>query len=70
MAKRAPKDEDPQVTDLSRYRKQREAAARKAKAHQRPPSPSFLGSNPRAGLILAGLVLLIIVLYVLPRFLR
>jgi hypothetical protein len=70
MAKRAPKDEDPQVTDLSRYRKQREAAARKAKAPRRAPGPSFLGSNPRAGLILAGVVILILALYVLPRFLH
>ncbi|HET6969982.1 MAG TPA: hypothetical protein VFH92_02555 [Phenylobacterium sp.] len=70
MAKRAPRDQDPQVTDLSRYRKAREAAARKAKGQRPPPGPSFLGSNPRAGLILAAVVVLILVLYVLPRFLK
>lgn len=69
MAKRAPKDEDPQVTDLRRYRKAREAAARKAKA-ARPAGAPLLGSNPRAGLILAALVVLILAFYVLPRFLK
>jgi hypothetical protein len=70
MAKRAHKDEDPQVTDLSRYRKQREAAARKAKPARAPGPSSFLGSNPRAGLILAAVVLATIALFVLPRFLH
>lgn len=69
MAKRAPRDEDPQVTDLRRYRKAREAAARKAKS-ARPPGAPLLGSNPRAGLILAALLILMLAIYVLPRFLK
>ncbi|MBW8812176.1 MAG: hypothetical protein JF588_02015 [Caulobacterales bacterium] len=70
MAKRAQKDDDPQVTDLGRYRKQREAAARKAKPPRTPNPSSFLGANPRAGLILAAVVLLVLAIYVLPRFLH
>jgi hypothetical protein len=67
MARR-PQDEDPRVTDLRRYRKAREQEARK-RAPQRPRGESFLGSNPRAGAILAIVILVLVALYVIPRFL-
>jgi len=72
MARRP--EDDPRVTDLRRYRKAREQARR-----QPPPRPpraagrgdpqGVLGSNPRAGLILAGVVILLLVLWVLPALL-
>lgn len=66
MPKHLPDDDD-HVTDLARYRKAREQAARK-KARSRPPSESFLGSNPRAGLILLILVVVLLALSLGPRF--
>jgi len=52
MAK--PPPEDPRVTDLRRYKKAREQAKRRPPPKPpKPPSQSLLGSNPRAGLILA-----------------
>jgi hypothetical protein len=62
-----PPPEDPRVTDLRRYRKQREQAKRKPRP--KPGGESFLGSNPRAGLLLVVVVLVIIALYAIPRFL-
>ena len=57
--------EDPRVADLARYRKQREAEARKKPLKPpRPPGSGLLGSNPRAGLIL-GLMAVAAVLYFL-----
>jgi hypothetical protein len=71
MAK-GPKHE-PEVTDLARYRKARaEAAKRKAAKPPKPPRPprqSFLGSNPRAGLILVVVVVVMLALWLGPRFL-
>ena len=57
MAKPPPKTpgEDPRITDLRRYRKEREEAA-KRKPKPNPKAQmreTFLGANPRAGLILA-----------------
>lgn len=72
MAKRPPSrpgDDDPRVTDLRRYRQEREKAARKPPPKVKPPAAGFLGSNPRAGLILAVVVVLILALYVAPNFL-
>lgn len=66
MARRAP-DDDPRVTDLRQYRKAREQARRRPPP--RPPGESFLGSNPRAGLILALLLLVLMAMFVVPRFL-
>ncbi len=43
--------EDPRVTDLHRYRKARELQRRRPPP--RPQNEGFLGSRPRAGLILA-----------------
>lgn len=65
MAKRP--QEDPRVTDLRRYKKAREQAKRRPPP--RPPAQGFLGSNPRAGLILAIVAVVVIVLFVLPAFL-
>ena len=70
MAKRPrinPDDLDRRVTDLNSYKKAREQEKRKPPA--RPPGASFLGSNPRAGLILAIAAVLLAVLYVVPMFL-
>lgn len=69
MARRAP-DDDPRVTDLTRYRKARQAQARRSAKAPKAPRAPFLGSNPRAGLILAAVVLVGLALYVLPRFLH
>lgn len=66
MARRPP--DDPRVTDLRRYRREREKARKRPQA-TRPPGASFLGSNPRAGLILAVVALVLAALYVIPRFL-
>ena len=49
MARRP--QEDPRITDLRRYKKAREQAKRRPPP--KPPGGGFLGSNPRAGLILA-----------------
>ncbi len=63
---RAPKD-DPRVADLARYRKVR---ARAAKAPPpRPAGQSFLGSRPRAGLILAAVIVVLLLLTFGPRLL-
>ena len=71
MAK-GPKHE-PEVTDLARYRKAKaEEAKRKPPKPPKPPrSPgqSFLGSNPRAGLILVVVIVVLLALTLGPRFL-
>jgi hypothetical protein len=69
MARRRPNDEDPRVTDLRRYRKMREQAQRRPQHQQRRGGESFLGSNPRAAIILAIVIVVLIALYVIPRFL-
>jgi hypothetical protein len=68
----ARRPEDPRVTDLSRYKKAREQAKRRPPP--RPPSArqSFLGANPRAGLVLtivAVVALLMIFWPLIARFL-
>lgn len=67
MAK--PPPEDPRVTDLRRYKQEREKAARKPLPKPKAPKASFLGSNPRAGLILVAVVLVLAALYLLPAIL-
>jgi len=64
-----PKTEDPRVTDLRRYKQEREKAAKKPPPRPKAPSASFLGSNPRAGLILIIVVAVLAALYVVPMFL-
>ena len=73
MAKSNGRDggEDPRITDLRAYRKAREAEKRK-----KPPNPkaqmreTFLGANPRAGLILAILAAAVLGYMFLPLLLR
>ena len=67
MAK-GPKHE-PEVTDLARYRKAKAEAARRPPPKPKPPRQSFLGSNPRAGLILVIVVAVLAALYLLPSLL-
>ena len=62
MARRP--QEDPRVTDLRRYKKAREQAKRRPPA--KPPGGGFLGSNPRAGLILAIAAAVAALLWLLP----
>jgi len=71
MAK-GPKHE-PEVTNLSRYRKAKAEEA-KRKAPKPPKAPkagkqSVLGSNPRAGLILAIVVAVLLALWLGPLLL-
>lgn len=61
--------EDPRVTDLRRYKQEREKAAKKPPPKPKAPKASFLGSNPRAGLILLIVVVVLAALYVVPMFL-
>ena len=68
MAKPPPDDND-RITDLRRYRKEREQRAKRRPAPSRPPGQSFLGSNPRALPILILVLIVIALLYILPRFL-
>lgn len=63
-----PEDLD-RITDLRRFRKEREAAKRRAAPKPKAPSQSVLGSNPRAGLILIVIVLVLAALYLGPRLL-
>jgi hypothetical protein len=70
MAKPPDPPGDPRVADLARYRKQREAEKRKKPPKPpRPPGSGLLGSNPRAGLILAILAALLILFFVVPAIL-
>jgi hypothetical protein len=62
------RQEDPRVTDLRRYRKARELQRRQAPP--RPRSERFLGSRPRAGLILALVILALAAVTVIPNLLR
>jgi hypothetical protein len=64
-----PRNEDPRVTDLRRYKQEREKAAKKPAPKPKAPSASFLGSNPRAGLILLIVIAVLAALYVVPLFL-
>jgi len=62
-------DGGPRVTDLRAYRREKEKAARKPPPAPKRPAESVLGSNPRAGLILVVVVVIIALLYLGPRFL-
>jgi hypothetical protein len=63
-----PPPEDPRVTDLRRYKKAREQAKRRPPP--KPPGQGLLGSNPRAGLILAILVVVAAVLWLGPVIMK
>lgn len=63
------RQDDPQVTDLRSYRQAREAARRRAArppGRGGPPNERLLGGRPRAGLILALVVLALLALTLLP----
>ncbi|MDZ4370380.1 MAG: hypothetical protein U1C74_03020 [Phenylobacterium sp.] len=69
MAK-GPKHE-PEVTDLSRYRKAKAEASRRPPPKPKAPKPkaskqSLLGSNPRAGLILMIVAVVLLALWFGP----
>ena len=70
MAKRPPKTpgEDPRITDLRRYRKEREQAAKRKPNPKAQMRETILGSNPRAGLILAIAAAVFVLLFILPMF--
>jgi hypothetical protein len=61
-----PPPEDPRVTDLRRYRKQRQEAARRPPPKPKAPRQGFLGSNPRAGMILALVAVVTLLLWGWP----
>jgi hypothetical protein len=67
MAK-GPKHE-PEVTDLSRYRKAKAEEAKRKPPKPKAPKQSVLGSNPRAGLILAIVVIVLLALWLGPMVL-
>jgi len=64
----APRQEDPRVTDLRRYRKAREQQQRRAQPspQRKPPNERFLGGRPRAGLILILILLALAAAWALP----
>jgi hypothetical protein len=64
-----PRNEDPRVTDLRKYKQEREKAAKQPPPKPKAPSQSFLGSNPRAGVILLIVIAVLAALYVVPMFL-
>lgn len=61
-----PPPEDPRVTDLKRYRKEREQAKKRKPNPKAQMRETVLGSNPRAGLILAIAAVAFLVLFVAP----
>ncbi|WP_374575628.1 hypothetical protein [Phenylobacterium sp.] len=76
------KDDDaPEVVDLGRYKAAQAAAKAKEKAQKEAQAKlarraaktaggqSFLGSRPKAGMILALVILAIAILFILPKFL-
>jgi hypothetical protein len=67
MAK-GPKHE-PEVTDLSRYRKAKAEEAKRKPPKPKAPKQSFLGSNPRAGLILVIVAVVLLALWLGPMLL-
>jgi hypothetical protein len=61
---------DPRVTDLRRYRRERQRAQRRPAPRPQAPNESLLGSRPRAGLILVLVVVVAAALWILPRLLH
>lgn len=58
---------DPEVTDLRRYRRERERAQKRRAPKAARRGEGFLGSRPKAGLILAAVVVVLVVLSLLQR---
>jgi hypothetical protein len=63
MARRPPSD--PRVTDLRRYRRERERAKRAAPPRPAAPNEAFFGSRPRAGLILLLVIAVLVGMWLL-----
>jgi hypothetical protein len=66
------KRDDPRITDLRAYKRDKQRARDRARRTP-PPTPQgsqgFLGSRPKAGLILAAVVAAMLALWVLPALL-
>ena len=62
-----PDDLDRRVTDLNQYKTSREQARLKPPPKS-PPGGGFIGSNPRAPLILGIVAAVLAALYVVPLF--
>ena len=66
-----PPEEDPRIADLARYRKAREAEKKRPKPNPKAQMrETFLGANPRAGLIMALVVVALVAYFVLPVVIR
>jgi len=66
------KRDDPRVTDLRAYRREKQRArdrARRAPPAAPPGSQRLLGGRPRAGLILAAVVAAMLALWLVPALL-
>ena len=64
-------DRDPRITDLRRYRKEREQAAKRVKPNPKAQMrETILGANPRAGLILAIVAVALLAYLFLPALLN
>ena len=61
-------EKDPRITDLARYRRARDRARKAPPKPGKPPESAFLGSRPRAGLILLAVVAILALLYFAPKF--
>ncbi len=61
-----PPPEDPRITDLNRYRKQRDRAKKVRPNPKAQMRETVLGTNPRAGLILAAAIAAFLLLFVAP----
>lgn len=59
---------DPRVTDLRRYRRERQRAQRRPAPKPQAPNESLLGGRPRAGLILALVLIVVVGLWALQTF--
>jgi hypothetical protein len=63
------KRDDPRVTDLRAYRREKQRAEERARRAPPPTAPGrerMLGGRPRAGLILAAVAAVLAALWLLP----
>lgn len=66
------RDDESRPVDLRRYKAAKQAAAKRAAREARRPKGAgegFLGSRPKAGLILGAVVLVLLALWFLPAIL-
>lgn len=64
------KEPDTKVTDLRRYRRDREKAERRPAKSKPATGGGFLGSNPKAALILVLVIVALAAIYILPRLMK